>query len=220
MARRALATFIALALLFGGCKKSTAKDDDLSSGRKAIAVGGGSTGKTSTKSHDEDDDVADDPSIAKRRLSSKEGSFRIDFPLGVTVPKGEDIPMNSAVGTLVLHNFMTETPVESFGTAYSDYPAGHVARSGGASFVLLNVQSGAVSAMYATLDHGEEVTHDGLLAREFTFTAQGATPPQHGRQFATLVGDRLYQVMFMSIDASALSSPRVNAFFASFHVTK
>ena len=223
--RRALLLGLALAALFatGACKRvdDASKDQDISSGRKPIAAAGGTKG-ASKKLEDDDDDV---PAKAKKsptgpRLESTAGRFRVDFPVGSVLPEEKLVPVPTAIGTVIMHNFMDESSIETEGACFVDYPTGHVARGGGASLVLANVENGALKSMLAVMDHDAEIEIDGRLARDFTFTIAG-TPAQYGRQLATFVDDRLYQLIYISTKGKAdVESARVRAFFDSFHVTK
>jgi hypothetical protein len=214
---------LAIVVAMLGCKRDdTSKDQDISSGRKPIAAAGGTKG-ASKKLEDDDDD--DDSSKSKTpvgpRLESSAGRFRVDFPVGSPLPEEKLVPVPTAVGTVIMHSFMNETEGDTgdtTGASYVDYPPGHVLRSGGESTVLAAVQNGAVTTMMATLDHSSEITLDGRLARDFTFSFPATT--QYGRQLATLVGDRLYQLIYVSSKGKAdVESPRVRAFFASLHIT-
>jgi len=217
----ALVAFPALLALLA-CKgsKETRKDDDLASGRKPIAAAGGTKG--ASKSLDDDDDLA--PKTPKSPkgplLESKTGQFEVNFPVGTSVPEEKLDPVSTAIGTVIMHNFMNESPLETSGACFVDYPPGHVLRSGGASTVLVNVENGAVSSMFAIVDHHAEITVDGRLARDFTFSIAGP-PAQYGHQRVTFVGDRLYQLIYVSAKGKTdVESPRVRAFFDSFHVTE
>src|SRR5207249_8840728 len=100
------------------------------------------------------------------RLESTAGLFRVDFPVGSKLPEEKLVPVPTAVGTVIMHNFMNESPMETSGACFVDYPPGHVLRNGGRALVLQNVENGAVTSMLASLDHHAEVTLDGRLARD------------------------------------------------------
>jgi hypothetical protein len=221
LARLAHFAPVALIVALFACKRDdTTKDVDISSGRKPIAAAGGTKG-ASKKLEDDDDDDPPAKTPAGPRLESAAGRFRVDFPVGSTLPDEKLVPVPTAIGTVIMHSFMNETEGDAgdtTGASYVDYPPGHVLRSGGESTVLAAVQNGAVTTMMAVLDHSSEITLDGRLARDFTFSFPSTT--QYGRQLATLVGDRLYQLIYVSAKGKAdVESPRVRAFFASLHIT-
>lgn len=213
--RRGFSWSMALVVAVVGCKRAKESvDEDLSSGRKPVAVAGGTVGGGQTH-------ATDDDSPKGARLDSKVGGFRVDFPIGTPIPTEALVTLNSAVGPLVLHNFMQESAKETLGASYSDYPPGHVASVGGAALVLRNVQTGALANMYATLDRESETTRDGRVARDFTFIIAGAVPVEYGRQLALLDRDRLYQLMYLTAGGKDdVDAPRVRAFFDSFRVTR
>ncbi|GAC1535622.1 MAG: hypothetical protein NVS3B10_28670 [Polyangiales bacterium] len=192
-------TVAALALV--GCHRAPPPDDDAPRRKPASS--------------------AAEPVDPARVIAPASGRFRIVAPEGMTMKAEQVIDTSTAVGPLKLHFYQGLGVGEELGVTWADYPPGHAAKIGPKQ-VLLGVQNGALGGMGATLDTDQGGVRDGHPFRAFTFdvAATATEKAGFGREYVTLDGDRLYQVMFIGADRAAVESPRVRDWFDSFAIAK
>jgi hypothetical protein len=99
---------------------------------------------------------------------------------------------------------------------YCDYPAGHVARVGGPDKVYENASNGAVQNWGGKIQSSSAYKLGGVKGLEIVSDIPASNSVGRVRYF--IVGDRLYQVMYIG-PAGTATNPEAVAFLNSFRLT-
>lgn len=138
------------------------------------------------------------------KYSSAEGRFSILLP---SQPKTSEQSVDSAVGQMTNHVFLSQTGSAAFALSYADYPQ----NDADPQKVLDEVRAGALKGINGQLISVKNITHKGYPGREFQASVEGAL--YSSRIF--LVKTRLYQMVCVA-PAAQLSNEQINAFLTSF----
>lgn len=149
------------------------------------------------------------------------GRFVATFPS--PVQRGSQ-DVDTKVGKVVMNTVYHDGGAIAYMVIFSDYPAGSVAQSGGPEKVCQNASDGAVQSENAKVRTSSpcqlgDVTGLDVVADipPKSTDATAASTVFHGRFF--VVGDRLYQIMYISPPDNE-ASPEAGAFFDSFHLIR
>ena len=139
------------------------------------------------------------------------------------VQRGSQL-VDTAVGKIAMNMVYYDGGAVAHMVIYCDYPAGSVAQSGGPDKVCQNASDGAVKSVNGTVRtsssyqlgdvKGLEVTAD-IPAKDPKVPADASV----ARLRFFVVGDRLYQVMYIG-PTSTETSPKAVAFLDSFRLTR
>ncbi len=149
------------------------------------------------------------------------GRFVATFPS--PVQRGSQ-DVDTKVGKVTMNTVYHDGGAIAYMVIFSDYPAGSVAQSGGPEKVCQNASDGAVQSENAKVRTSSpcqlgDVTGLDVVADipPKSTDAAAASTVFHGRFF--VVGDRLYQVMYISPPDNEASA-EAGAFFDSFRLIR
>jgi hypothetical protein len=150
-----------------------------------------------------------------------QGRFLATFP--GPVQRGSQ-QVDTAVGKIAMHMVYFDGGAVAYMVIYSDYPAGSVAQSGGASKVCSNASDGAVKAVKGTVRtsspcrlgdiNGLEIVAD-LPAKDSSAPAEASI----ARLRFFVVADRLFQIMYLGPMGKETGREGL-AFLDSFRLTR
>lgn len=142
------------------------------------------------------------------------GHFVVKFPGEV---KRASMPVDTPVGKVMMNVVSHEAGVIAYMIIYSDYPAGSVTKTGGPAKVCENASKGAVDSVNGTIRTSAACQLGDVTGLEIVADIPSRASVARLRFF--VVGDRLYQVMFIGPPGQE-ASPAVMNYFASFRLLR
>lgn len=145
-------------------------------------------------------------------VADKDGRFVADFPPPIQRDSQE---VDSAAGKVTMKKIYHDAGNMACMVVYSDYPAGSVEQTGGPAKVCQNASEAALNG----LENGKLRTSspcqlDDVKGLEMVVDVPPSKAVIRIRFF--VIGDRLYQIMYLS-PAGQEASAEARAFFGSFH---
>ncbi|HWZ95182.1 MAG TPA: hypothetical protein VNW30_08315, partial [Opitutaceae bacterium] len=149
------------------------------------------------------------------------GRFVVSLPK--PVQRGSQ-PVDTAVGKIAMNMVYYDGGATAYMIIYCDYPAGSVAQSGGPEKVCANASDGAVKSVNGTI----RTTSSCQLGDVKGLEIVADIPPKDPKDSASasvarlrffVVGDRLYQVMYIGPTGTE-TRPKAVDFLDSFRLTR
>ncbi len=119
-------------------------------------------------------------------------------------------------GSIEVVMILAENSDGACAVSYNDFPAQLLDSMGSRSNIYDGGQNGAVSNINGQVEASFDITIAGKEGRSFTFTATREGKQVYGRGDLVMVGNRLYQLLFMNTDRARLASDDCKRFFQSF----
>jgi len=142
------------------------------------------------------------------------GHFVVKFPGAV---QRSSVPVDTPVGKVTMNVVSHEAGIIAYMIIYSDYPAGSVAKSGGPDKVCENASKGAVGSVSGTIRTSTACQLGDVTGLEIVADIPSKNMTARLRFF--VVGDRLYQVMYIGPPGQE-ASPAVMNYFESFRLLR
>lgn len=127
--------------------------------------------------------------------TSEAGKFKVMLP-GATTYKAQSV--DTPIGKIEMHTYMSETETGAAGVLYSDFPAAQIAASD-VDTLLTNARDGAVGNVKGKLTSDKAIKVGDHPGREFTFSVGTGDDVQfNGWQRVFLVNNRMYQLIVIT----------------------
>lgn len=152
-----------------------------------------------------------------KETASEEGNFKVLLP-GETTYANQSV--DTPIGKIEMHTFMSETETGAAGVLYSDFPAAQIANSD-VDTLLTNARDGAVGNVKGKLTSDKAIQVAGNPGREFTFSVGTGDDVQfNGWQRVFLVGNRMYQLIVITAGADGRPEAELEKIRGSFELTE
>lgn len=147
-------------------------------------------------------------------FTSDDGKFSIQIPDGYSEPELQSSDVDSEIGDIKLHLYMSVNTEGVCLIGYSDINM--EITDDLKSDMLEGAKEGAISNMGATLQSEEDISIDGHPGRSIRFTTESEGIPMRGRIDYYMVDNRLYQVGFIETGNNSMDRANVQNYFKSF----
>jgi hypothetical protein len=125
--------------------------------------------------------------------------------------------LDTAVGKIALKMTYYDGGATAYMVFYCDYPAGHVARAGGPDKIYASASNGAVQNWGGKIQSSSACQLGDVKGLEIVTNIPASKSIGRVRYF--VVGDRLYQVMYVG-PAGTETNPKAVKFLNSFRLTR
>lgn len=147
-------------------------------------------------------------------FSSDDGNFSIQIPEGYSEPELQSSDVDSEIGDIKLHLYMSVNTEGVCLIGYSDINLEITDEL--KNDMLEGAKEGAITNMGATLQSEEDISIDGHPGRSIRFTTESEGIPMRGRIDYYMVKNRLYQVGFIETGNGSMDRVTVQNYFKSF----
>ena len=185
----------------------------------AFVLGACSNGDDSAS----DDDVADELNvdlsqdmIPSVQYVSDSGNFSLMFPGGST-PQEQTVPIPTDIGAIDMNMVLVDADDHALMAAYSDYPE-ELLEQKDTRALLNDSRDGAVRNVNGELRKERDYEFQGYPAKEFYVKGTQGGAGMYIRANIILANSRLYQVLFMAFDSTALDSKEAEEYISSFKI--
>ncbi|MCB0713162.1 MAG: hypothetical protein KDD67_12600 [Ignavibacteriae bacterium] len=147
---------------------------------------------------------------------SKEGEYSIQFSGGKSIAE-QAVPVQTELGAINMNMVLADRGDYAMMAAYSDYPKAIIGLRKDRE-ILDSARGGAVRNVNGTLVKERDYEFQGYPAKEFYVKGVQQGKDIYVRCNITLVGARLYQILYLSMDEADLNSAVANDYIASFKI--
>ncbi|MGE3802542.1 MAG: hypothetical protein AB7H80_16110 [Candidatus Kapaibacterium sp.] len=147
---------------------------------------------------------------------SEEGGYSILFSGGKNIAE-QAVPVQTKFGPISMNMVLADRGDYAMMAAYSDYPESNT-ESRNDREILDSARAGAVRNVNGTLVKERDYEFQGHSAKEFYVKGAKQGRDIYVRCNIILMGTRLYQVLYLSMDEADLNSGVANDYIASFKI--
>jgi hypothetical protein len=148
------------------------------------------------------------------RLTSTEGDFSFTFPAGFSKPQRSVQTTPTPVGDIAVILYIASSAKGAFVVGYTQFK--YPISDSLVTTTLDGGRAGLLSKLNGQLEREETVKAHGGTGRIMYFNGKQGEIILHGRVDVFLVGDKLYQVLFIGTDPKSREAEEVQKSFMSF----
>jgi hypothetical protein len=148
------------------------------------------------------------------RLTSNEGDFSFTFPAGFSKPQRSTQTAPTPAGDLDLVLYVAGSAKGAFVIGYVQFK--RPLSDSLATATLDGVRTGLLTKLNGQLEREEVVKAHGGTGRVLYFNGKQGEVLLHGRSDGLLIGDKLYQLLFLGTDPKSREAEDVQKSFMSF----
>ncbi len=154
-------------------------------------------------------------------IDSKEGKFSITLPPGFGNPTLKTNPIETDAGKIDMHLYSSEkSDGSAFILSFNDYPI-ETFDMKPMEKMMDDVRDGVIGDMKGNQEKQTDFKYEGSPARSVWFnTMLDETHKGYGRLDYIIAKPRLYQMIYIGMDASTVESNEVKNAFNSFKIVK